>query len=65
MRDYNFKLHWNTAYKNSAKENLGWFEDDISETFKLIQKCDLPKSSIIFNAFSELRVSLNIFESGL
>ena len=32
MRDYNFKLHWNTAYKNSVKENLGWFEDDISET---------------------------------
>ena len=50
MRDYNFKLHWNTAYKNSVKENLGWFEDDISETFKLIQKCDLSKSSIIFNA---------------
>ncbi len=50
MRDYNFKLHWNTAYKNSIKENLGWFEDDISETFKLIEKCDLSKSSIIFNA---------------
>jgi hypothetical protein len=50
MKDYNFKLHWNKAYKNSDKENLGWFENDITESFKLIQKCELSKSSIIFNA---------------
>ena len=50
MKDFNFKYHWNKAYKNSKKENLGWFENDITESFKLIQKCELSKNSIIFNA---------------
>ena len=50
MKDFNFKHHWNNAYKNSKKENLGWFENDITESFKLIQKCELSKNSIIFNA---------------
>lgn len=50
MKDYNYKAHWNKAYINSDKENLGWFEDDISESFNLIQKCKLSKSSRIFNA---------------
>ena len=50
MKDFNFKNHWNKAYKNSKKENLGWFENDITESFKLIQKCELSKNSIIFNA---------------
>ena len=50
MKDFNFKHHWNKAYKNSKKENLGWFENDITESFKLIQKCELSKNSIIFNA---------------
>ncbi len=50
MKDFNFKHHWNNAYKNSKKENLGWFENDITESFKLIQKCELSKNSVIFNA---------------
>ncbi len=45
MKNYNFKLHWNTAYKNSKKENLGWFENDISETFTL-KRIKLKKQEI-------------------
>ena len=50
MKNYDFKVHWNKAYKNSERENLGWFENDLSESFNLIQKCKLSKDSRIFNA---------------
>ena len=48
--EYNFKEHWDNAYKNTPKEELGWFEDNVGPTVEFIEKCQLSKDSLIFNA---------------
>ncbi|MAD58575.1 MAG: SAM-dependent methyltransferase [Porticoccus sp.] len=48
--EYNFKGHWDNTYKNTPKEELGWFEDNPVPTTELIDKCHLSKDSLIFNA---------------
>ncbi len=49
MEKYDYKKHWDNAY-NTASSNLGWYEDDTSSSIELIQKSDISKNSIIFNA---------------
>ena len=48
----NYKEHWDKTYSNSPEEKLGWFETDISPTFKLIDKTGLPKTARILNVGS-------------
>ena len=47
---YNYKTHWDNAYKNISNENLGWFETNPVQSLELIEKCKLNKESILFNA---------------
>lgn len=49
-KNYDFKTHWESAYFENSVENLGWYEVNPVESLNLINKCNLPKSSIIFNA---------------
>ena len=49
MMKYNFKSHWDNAYKNTPREELGWYEDNPERTFELIEKCQLSKDSLIFS----------------
>ena len=43
----NLKTHWNNAYSNSAEEQLGWHETDLSPSLKLIEKTNLDKAANI------------------
>ena len=49
-KNYDFKNHWDTAYLKNSIEDLGWYEDDPKASLELINKCDLSKDSMIFNA---------------
>ncbi len=46
---YNFKSHWDKAYENTHREELGWYEDNPEQTFYLINKCHLSKDSLVFS----------------
>ena len=48
--NYDFKNHWDTAYLKNSIEDLGWYEDDPKASLELINKCNLSKNSMIFNA---------------
>ena len=48
--NYDFKNHWETAYLKNSIEDLGWYEDDPKASLELINKCNLSKNSMIFNA---------------
>jgi len=50
LDNYDYKEHWNNAYQNNVVEKLGWFEDDPVASFDLIEKCNLSKDALIFNA---------------
>ena len=50
IQEYDYKNHWNKAYQNNVVEKLGWFEDDPVASFDLIEKCNLSKDALIFNA---------------
>ena len=47
---YDYKKHWNDAYLKSPINNLGWYEETPSQSIELIEACNLPKDSLIFNA---------------
>ena len=49
-KNYDFKNHWDTAYIKNSIEDLGWYEYDPKASLELINKCDLSKDSMIFNA---------------
>ena len=40
--------HWNQIFDNKQGEQLGWFEDDISQTVKFIEQMSLDNPSRIF-----------------
>ncbi|NBI28707.1 class I SAM-dependent methyltransferase [Chengkuizengella marina] len=40
--------HWNEIYKKSENENLGWYEDDFSQTLKILNLIPTWKESKIF-----------------
>lgn len=44
-----YKEHWNATYLASENEKLGWYETDLSPTFRLINKTGLPKDARILN----------------
>jgi SAM-dependent methyltransferase len=48
--NYNYKTHWDNAYKKNSSKNLGWFESDPKLSIELIEKCNLNKNSVLFNA---------------
>ena len=50
LDNYDYQEHWNNAYQNNVVEKLGWFEDDPVASFDLIEKCNLSKDALIFNA---------------
>ena len=43
-------VHWDNAYKKNSSKNLGWFESDPKLSIELIEKCNLNKDSVLFNA---------------
>lgn len=44
-----FKKHWNSAYLNTKRENLGWYEEKSEQTLALIQETKLPKNATLLN----------------
>jgi cyclopropane fatty-acyl-phospholipid synthase-like methyltransferase len=46
------KQHWENVYSKYKNEELGWFENDLSKTFKLIEQCELSKNDRILNVGS-------------
>ncbi|TXE17853.1 class I SAM-dependent methyltransferase [Psychroserpens burtonensis] len=44
----NLKTHWDTAY-NKADNQLGWFEEDPTQTLNLIAKTNLAKDATLLN----------------
>ena len=50
IQEYDYENHWNKAYQNNVVEKLGWFEDDPVASIDLIEKCNLSKDALIFNA---------------
>ena len=49
MEKYDYKNHWENAY-NTPISKLGWYEDDPIASIELIQKSNISKNSLIFNA---------------
>ncbi len=45
----NLKTHWEKVYLSKPNEQLGWFENDLSPTLKLIEKTQLPLTASILN----------------
>tara|TARA_R110002050_G_scaffold175846_1_gene308684 strand:- start:2111 stop:2803 length:693 start_codon:yes stop_codon:yes gene_type:complete len=43
------KAHWDKAYTNNPHEKLGWFETDLSPTFKLLNISKIAKNARIIN----------------
>ncbi|MBT8317076.1 MAG: methyltransferase domain-containing protein [Lutibacter sp.] len=50
LNDFDYEKHWNNAYLKSPIQNLGWYEENPSATISLIEKCNLPKDALLFNA---------------
>ena len=40
-----FKLHWNKTYTRVDETQLGWYEDDVSPSMRLIQKANVGPAS--------------------
>lgn len=47
---YNFEAHWNNAYLKTPTQNLGWYEENPTQSIDLINECNLPDNALIFNA---------------
>lgn len=43
------KSHWNRAYETTESNKLGWFEDIPEPSLRLLNDCNLGKSSCILN----------------
>ena len=44
------KEHWNTIFANKSEQQLGWYEDDVSQTLKFIKLANLAEQPIMFIA---------------
>ena len=44
------KEHWNTIFTTNKNSELGWYEKDVTQTFKFIQEISLDSSSRVFVA---------------
>jgi SAM-dependent methyltransferase len=49
MIEKDLKLHWDTVYKKSVTQKLGWFEEYPEQSLRLIEKCKLRKSASLLN----------------
>ena len=45
----NYKSHWDSAYTKSNTEKLGWYENDLTPTLKLIERSQLNKNASVLN----------------
>lgn len=46
--EINYQAHWDAAYTRTPNEKLGWYEEDLSPTFQLLDKCHpLPNSKML------------------
>jgi len=43
------KIHWDTAYKNSEIDKLGWYEESPDSSLSLIDKCNLDHNATLLN----------------
>lgn len=50
VETYDYENHWNNAYLKSPIKNLGWYEENPSQSIELIEACNLSKDAMIFNA---------------
>ncbi|MEN8247867.1 MAG: class I SAM-dependent methyltransferase [Bacteroidota bacterium] len=48
-KDINPSDHWNKVYANKDTELLGWYEDDVSPTLRLVRKSGAGPNSRILN----------------
>lgn len=46
---FDLKKHWNNAYLSKDVKSLGWYEDDVSATLKLIDKTRVSEEASILN----------------
>ncbi len=44
-----FKQHWNNAYSAKPINKMGWYENDVSATFRLIDNAIIDKDARILN----------------
>ena len=49
-QEFDYKSHWDSAYLKTKVNNLGWYEENPTPSLVLIEECNLPKNSLIFNA---------------
>ena len=46
----NYEDHWNKAYLKTPVTNLGWYEENPEPSIELIERCNLNRDALIFNA---------------
>ena len=63
LDNYDYKEHWNNAYQNNVVEKLGWFEDDPVASIDLIEKCNLSKDALIFNAGAGATTLITLYDN--
>ncbi|TFV97499.1 class I SAM-dependent methyltransferase [Algoriphagus kandeliae] len=47
MEEISIANHWDKAYLNSSEDQLGWFENDFSPSFRLINQCNLDSNDAV------------------
>ncbi|TDQ18880.1 methyltransferase family protein [Algoriphagus boseongensis] len=58
--------HWDQAYLKSPEDKLGWFENDFSPSFKLIDQCELNSGDpIVFVGSGSSRLPDQLLEKGI
>ncbi|NVJ85630.1 MAG: class I SAM-dependent methyltransferase [Algoriphagus sp.] len=46
-KEFSISKHWDQAYLNSPEGKLGWYEDDFSPSFRLINQCQMNENDSI------------------
>lgn len=64
-QSYDFEKHWNNAYLKTPTTNLGWYEENPSQSLNLIKDCNLSENALIFNAGAGSSTLINkLLENG-
>ncbi len=48
-QEQDLKSHWNNAYTKTEVHKLGWYEDNLEPSLRLIKKCNLNPDASILN----------------
>jgi SAM-dependent methyltransferase len=48
-QELNLKSHWNNAYTKTEINKLGWYEENLEPSLRLIDKCNLNSDASILN----------------